>query len=516
MAQRVNKAIVTNRSALKVKYGAGESDIREALNKLIAADKSRGLKTQLIDISSTSQMKRVKGKPVSSVTNLRQTKSAVDKIYQALVPDYILLLGSIDVIAHQDLVNPAAGDPDQTADSDLPYACEHGYSRKIEDFLGPTRVVGRLPDLTGADDPTYLLELLDTAAEYESRPKKDYTDYLGISAKVWQGSTRASLKNIFGSSADLKTSPPDGPGWTAAQLRRRSHFINCHGAQADFKFYGQQGSQYPDAHDASLIDGRLAVGTVVAAECCYGAELYDPSVTAGQAGICNTCLANGSYAFFGSSTVAYGPADGNGAADLMAQYFLKNVLSGASTGRAALQARQEYLLKNPVLDPIDLKTMAQFNLMGDPAVHPVSRTPPTHMVATSKAMKSLTGAAREVAAGLGMRRASLLQNGIALASAVVSALADEKLIPSKTVRDLLDETLAEVHAELIDHASFVLAPAVALAATAGANLARIAPIAATIHLAIGRLKGAGPSPRLCAVVAREQNGAIVVRRLFSR
>jgi hypothetical protein len=38
-------------------------------------------------------------------------------------------------------------DPD--VPSDLPYACEAAFSRRPQDFLGPTRVVGRLPDLTG-------------------------------------------------------------------------------------------------------------------------------------------------------------------------------------------------------------------------------------------------------------------------------------------------------------------------------------------------------------------------------
>src|SRR5580692_156824 len=44
-------------------------------------------------------------------------------------------------------------------------------------------------------------------------------------------------------------------------------------------FYGQPLGQavYPDAHLATWIDGRVSAGTVVAAECCYGAELYDPA-----------------------------------------------------------------------------------------------------------------------------------------------------------------------------------------------------------------------------------------------
>lgn len=522
MAKRVNKVILTNRRALKKKYGTGEAAVIKAVAKLVAADKQRGLTSQLFDLGSAATMRRFKGKPVTSPGSARQNKAAVDKLCDALMPDYVLLLGAIDVIPHQPLVNPVyspGGDDDKTADSDLPYACQHGYSRQIEDFKGPTRVVGRLPDVTGASDPKYLLGLLQTAAGYASRPASDYAQCLGISAKVWKGSTGLSLKNVFGSSNDLKTSPADGPNWTAAQLKRRAHFINCHGAPADFHFYGQQAQNYPVAHDASLLDGKLSEGTVVAAECCYGAELFDPAPFGGQAGICNTCLGGKAYAFFGSSTIAYGPADGNSAADLITQYFLTHVLSGASIGRAALQARQDYVLKHAILDPIDLKTLAQFNLMGDPAVHPVVRQAPA-VVATSKSMKAMGPTALERVAGLAMRRSALLQNGLALASAALNVAFDAKAKPSANIRQLLDNALSQAKASLVQSLSFtVAAPAAAPGMKAGPrakSMPRPSPAGSTVHVAIGKMKGASQLPRLCAVLAQEQDGAVVVRRLFSR
>ncbi len=65
------------------------------------------------------------------------------------------------------------------------------------------------------------------------------------------------------------------------------------------------------------------------------------------------------------------------AADLIVQYFLLEILGGASLGRAALRARQRYVREIVDLDPTDLKTLAQFTLLGDPAVHPVrSDAPP--------------------------------------------------------------------------------------------------------------------------------------------
>jgi hypothetical protein len=93
--------------------------------------------------------------------------------------------------------------------------------------------------------------------------------------------------------------------------------------------------------------------------------------------ICQRYLNRGAYGYFGSSTIAYGPAEGNGAADLITQYFLLAVLEGASLGRAALIARQKFVEQVGELDPVDLKTLGQFNLLGDPSIHPVVIVSPT-------------------------------------------------------------------------------------------------------------------------------------------
>jgi hypothetical protein len=100
------------------------------------------------------------------------------------------------------------------------------------------------------------------------------------------------------------------------------HFINCHGATADPRFFGQRNSQsenYPVAHTARHLDGLVSEGTVVAAECCF-----------------------------------------------------ERLLLGAPLGRALLEARQQFVLDTPLLHPSDLKTLAQFSLLGDPSIHPVA------------------------------------------------------------------------------------------------------------------------------------------------
>src|SRR5215211_6968250 len=104
------------------------------------------------------------------------------------------------------------------------------YSRDPARFVGPTRLVGRLPDLVSADEPSYLVSLLKTAANYKRRSRDDYIGYFGLSAKVWKRSTRLSLDNIFGNARKLLLAPPSGPDYARGQLHNRMHFINCHGA----------------------------------------------------------------------------------------------------------------------------------------------------------------------------------------------------------------------------------------------------------------------------------------------
>lgn len=523
MAAKVDKVLVTNITALKMKYGAaGVTQIKKGVSQLVAADKKRGLTTKLVALDDAKAMKTLKAKVVTQSSNAQQNKTAIDGVYQTLLPDYLMILGAPDVVPHQALANPVSGDPDNVVDSDLPYACNVPYSTNISDFVGPTRVVGRLPDLAGAKTPGALIDLLTIAANYQSRPRSDYDDYLGISADVWKNSTSLSLKNLFGSSSQLQLSPPNGPNWTAAQLSRRSHFINCHGSPADPKFYGQKGTSYPVAHAATRLTADVSEGTVVAAECCYGAELYAPALASNQAGICQTYLASRAYGFWGSSTIAYGPASGNGQADLVCQYFLKHVLEGASLGRAALQARQDFLMASGSLDPVELKTFAQFNLMGDPAIHAVAVSAIPHGVTASFAKSKPISVEADLFASRGLRRTRLLQMGLQLPSLITSAV-KKKVSLKKNVRDAIQQSAAafQILAKDLTFSSFEI-PSPKLPAGAKALAATLAP--AAIHVAIGVLPETGATKaitdlrqrHLLLVMAREEEGRVHISELFSR
>src|SRR5271170_287740 len=168
----VNKVIVTNISAIKQKYGDNYPKIALALQAMIAADAARGIQTRIIALDNRPTMQRFGAPPVVTPSDAGETKVAIDAVWRATKPDYLLILGAPDIVAHQDLINPVYApndDDDRTVPSDLPYACEHSFSRNIADFRGPTRVVGRLPDLCGKPDAGYFIRVLRFASDYRQR-----------------------------------------------------------------------------------------------------------------------------------------------------------------------------------------------------------------------------------------------------------------------------------------------------------------------------------------------------------
>jgi hypothetical protein len=391
-------------------------------------------------------------------------------------------------------VYDGANDVDRFAPGDLPYACNAPFGDNPSDFIGPDRVVGRLPDLTAATDPAALLAVLAGATEWKPRDRSDYEAHLGITAKVWEKSTVLSLRNVFGA-AEIHTSPAEGPGWDTAMLGRRVHFVNCHGADSDPQFYGQHGSNYPVAHQSKLVAGNVRAGTVAAAECCYGAQLWAPQGLDGQEPMPIAYLRSGAFAFLGSSTIAYGPADTNGDADLLCQYFIDSLLGGASLGRAALEARQRFVRGVTVLTPVNTKTLAQFSLMGDPSIHPVTAP------AAAKAVPAKTARTQ--------RRERLLQNAVAnLRDTSVTRRDDAEVTPemqSRLLADLgpLDGVLAQSFTVAPPPLASILPPPPQTALDAGAR----------IRVVLARSAVPAPGPSIVAVEGREEDGRIVGRRV---
>jgi len=514
---KLDKIIITNMGALKEKYHEKFGRVEQAIQRLIAADQKRGLDTKLVAIDSASDMSAVHGDAVKEKEDQRAVKKAVDAVFDAYEPDYIVILGAQDIVPHQDLKNPAydpGGDDDKVVPSDIPYACEAPYSNKPGDFVGPTRVVGRIPDLVRSSDPAYLVSLLGTAARHKTRTRADYQKYFSVSAEVWKDSTALSLTTIFGSSASMATSPPKGPSWTNAELGRRVHFINCHGSPEDPNFYGQRGRSYPIAHKAEKLIKKIMNGTVIAVECCYGAQLYDPADADMQPGICSTYLKDGAYGFFGSSTIAYGPSEGNGQADLICQYFIDEVLDGASLGEATLKARHRFAQAYTHVDPTDLKTMVQFHLFGDPSVHPVGAAP--HALARTKAFKQAFRERQNTKGTRRLRRERAARTGTNLGNSLGTPNLSDEALPGE-VKTVLESVAQESGIKSFGAQSFTVNyPGEAMVET----MKRFAPVreGRTLYMVSGTRPLPKEAPgRVVVITGTVQNGQLIhMRRLHSR
>jgi hypothetical protein len=419
----VTKFIISLKGNLQTKYDKKFSIVEQALKKIIAADKKNNINTSLIYLDDATSIKPFKVKPITLLTD-KNCKMCIDELYTKHQPSYITLFGAQDVfpfVMLENLCYAPNEDDDKYIPTDLPYACNNAYSLAIKDFIAPSRVVGRIPDLPGKADTVYVNKVVNTIVLYKPQKINMYDDYFAVSAKVWAKSTTLSLKAMFGNSLRLKTSPPTKANYNKIQLSPLIHFYNLHGTLGFPIYYGQERSNYPEAIHAATLANKIKKGTIVAAECCYGAQLLHP--TEEGTSIASMYLKHNAISFVGASTIAYGPADGQGLADIITQYFIINMKKGASAGRAMLEARQQFIIDSaPHLDPYELKTIAQFYLLGDPSLHlinPVIKTLSTNSLIN--------------------RRKNLTQKSLAINTMVIASNISKKkkTVPNKTLASIL-------------------------------------------------------------------------------
>lgn len=441
-APDVLKVVLTNRNAAKAKYGAsGWRRIRAAVTTLTKADAARGIATRLFALDSAADCSKVGATPITEAGDAETVKATIDSIFATRNPAYLMLLGGPELVPLVNLANPLwtgdpSHDPDPTVPSDLPYACDTPYTLTASSYRGPTRVVGRLADLTGDTDPEALLVQLHHAATARSARRASPEPVFAVSAKVWVGSTTKSVAGLPDVSGAVRTSPTDGPAWTAADVAPRVHFVNCHGAEFDPNWYGQVAPSnwnLPVAIAAANVTPGVVPGQVVAAECCYGTAHWHPSAAASVA---LSYLLGGASGVFGSSTVAYGPASTTEYADVICRLFVEQVLGGASIGRAALVARQRFIQSQAFLDPTDVKTLAQFALLGDPSAVPFVTGAGTAGAAPKRAPRRALVSPPMASMSIGTRRDTLAAIGEALHRTTLSCSATSRPRAQMTHRSL--------------------------------------------------------------------------------
>jgi hypothetical protein len=400
------KLIVTNGKRLVEKYGEdGFKRIRDGISRLAEADDTRSIYTRFVCLDEAADTAAHGVSALKGQVTPRKCKRTIDNLCKVLSPDYLVLLGAGDVIPYFEVPNPSyqpvKGDDDETVPTDNPYSSSRPFSvKKRESYLIPDRVVGRIPDLPGENhDLSWLLDYLKVAQSWKTNSASAYDKDLILCCDSWRKSGEAVVSYLSRAAAGLMIAPPSAYNNTSTPpiltdfYGHLFHVIKCHGAPMDTMFYGQKDTITPAVLTSKSLSGKTVEGTVVGAMCCYGAFLFDPNdprVTAEQAGdapIPSVYLRQGAYGFVGSTTIAWVGANTMLCADWIIASFMRYVMQGASTGRALLDAKQEFVRwinqqgRSP--DVADEKTLLQFHLLGDPSIHPT--TAPGEVAAQSEA-----------------------------------------------------------------------------------------------------------------------------------
>lgn len=381
------KLIVTHRGRLVGKYGVSGADaIDGAVAALIAADAERALDTRYVHLDIAAEVEPFGVEPTPTNPTASDCKQVIDGICTALTADYLVLLGSDDVIPHFAVPNPARSpksrDKDPHVPTDNPYASSQRFNlKRRRTYLVPDRVIGRIPDLPNVRDPKALLNYLDAATTAAPLTAGDFALDLLVCCDLWKDSGNACVAALGRQAADLFLSPPTVHDTSplTARHQARLQMIKCHGSPFTPAFYGDNNTKKPEVLTTSSLLGRTADGTVVGAMCCFGAAVYDPAnQRASQPGvpsIASTYLDQRASGFVGSTCVAYVGPTTMGAADVIVTRFLQNVMAGDSLGTAFLNSKQQFAAdigkagRKFIL--MEEKTLLQFVLLGDPSLRPM-------------------------------------------------------------------------------------------------------------------------------------------------
>ena len=387
------KLSITVKANLEKKYPAAA---RARLDATVAAwikfDGARGIRTVHVAIDDAANMKPYQVPALKGAATADKIKKTLDALVAKLSPDYIVLFGSGDIVPHFSVKNPSHSkdDDDPSVPTDNPYACSAAFDRKkVKSYLVPDRVLGRSPDVPGDPDPSWFERYLTQARRWKPKRASAYKKGFYVCTATWRKAGEDCVDTLKVKKSDLLIVPPAGRTSTRlkAQQRGLRHMIKCHGVDFDSAFYGEStdrkakgDDKFPAALRSPDLQGRAKKGAVIGAMCCYGAGLFDPAnpraVNAGEPPIASQYLKLGAHGFLGSSTIAWVGDGEMMCADWIVTSFLKGATGGASLGRAALEAKQDFLRwiqqQGATPDAADKKTLIQFMLLGDPSIHPVA------------------------------------------------------------------------------------------------------------------------------------------------
>lgn len=301
----------------------------------------------------------------------------------------VLIVGGDSVVPFHRLPNPAD-------DSDLEVVSDSPYATVDANYFVPEWPVGRLPGESGPDAGT-LLEQIRQVYRFHNHHAKGKlafgrewmlwimtrletlvpfrkTTSFGYTAAVWRRSSLAVFRPI-GAPHTVVASPPAFSGALKRKATANLGYYNLHGLEDSPSWYGQRDPaevgavpDYPVALSPADLHRNGQSPRFIFSEACYGGHISGKTE---KDSLALKFLSLGTLGVVASTGIAYGSISTPLiAADLLGQFFWRQIRYGRTVGDALVQAKidlvREMNRRQGYLDDEDQKTLISFLLYGDP------------------------------------------------------------------------------------------------------------------------------------------------------
>ncbi len=350
-----NGVILTNLNKLASQLGTTQDSINNLLSEYIDFCKQRGISYSLLNLDNQNSI------TVDKVISTLKARSLSEKI------KYVFILGNEEIIPVIEYHNES-GDQDEKVPSDLPYSILENTSpwNGINYSFDKMLRTGRLVSYSGESFEKFSAYFKKVMHYQNSFPGiKPYS----LSAKVWKNETDFEYKKIKESYLkDCDSSPEITVSTVENFIPNDTNLLmfNLHGSNQTKFWYGQDGQEFPEAFSPQNINA-LTGPFVIGVEACYGAN-YSGGFTEDNS-ILVKAMQSGCISLLGSSRIAYGSSEPEGNnADFMIGEYLKQIKNGVSAGDAHIAGIQRVVCDSKNFSDVEIKTIAEFNLFGDPSI----------------------------------------------------------------------------------------------------------------------------------------------------
>lgn len=392
--------ILTNLTALGRKLKVNISQIKELLSLFISARRNENVYYECIDVSDAGLSPQDCWEKHQKILAGKYRHSLYHENKKTI---YVFIIGGDDIIPMPVVKHfrPTSNEKDIETDILYSFLSEPDTQQKLEKwelFQYPQTVhVGRLPlaaDATWEHLENYLHRcvLLNQSKGIPLHQAYAQCD------PHWKKVSIEVMKEIINSNCIPTYDPPIDPRFyyqhifltpditvdivdkvfnTDAQL----YYFNMHGSNAP-SVSGFLGQSIIEGQGASIGISpreltRANKANIVVTEACYGAKYIQKKV---NDSMLLSAVTEQTMIYIGSSRIAYGAVDQplqssvwTSNADIIAQVFMSEMLSGSTAGEALFKARSEVFKRTSEASAENMLTVTEFNLFGDPSLK-TSRT----------------------------------------------------------------------------------------------------------------------------------------------